>query len=75
MKLHPVARTAAIWSAAAIVVTSLSACVVAPIGHPHAYPGPVVVGPAPVVVAQPAPVVIYPAFRFGFGWYGHRHWR
>ena len=56
--------------AVALLMGSLSACVVAPVGYGHhgrGYRGPVAVEVAPVVVAPPAPVVVLPpAPRHGY---------
>jgi hypothetical protein len=55
------------------LVVSLSACVIAPIGHRHhgyGYGGQVAVEAAPVVVAPPPPVVVVrPAVRYGYPHY------
>jgi hypothetical protein len=68
MTVHPkfrstVAQTAKIGAklGALGLVVSLSACVIAPIGHRHhgyGYGGRVAVEAAPVVVAPPPPVVV-----------------
>ncbi len=74
------AKLAAKTGAAALLVASLGACVIAPARHaghgPEVYSGPVVVAPAPVVVAPPV-VVVRPAVRYGYGWRGrpHHHYR
>jgi hypothetical protein len=68
-ELKSVTAVVAKIGAIALVVASLSACVVAPIGHGYrhhgqGHAGPVVVEAAPVVVAPP--VVVRPAVRHGY---------
>jgi hypothetical protein len=71
-----VARSVTRLAVAALLASSLAACVVAPIGHPRAVvvAGPVVVEPAPVVVAPAPVVVVRPAVRRGYYPY-HYHYR
>jgi hypothetical protein len=63
-----VARSVTRLAVAALLASSLAACVVAPIGHPRAVvvSGPVVVEPAPVVVAPAPVVVVRPAWHYGY---------
>jgi hypothetical protein len=69
-QLKSVTSVAAKLGAVALVVASLSACVVAPVGYGHhgrGYGGRVAVEVAPVVVAPPPPVVVMPpAPRYGY---------
>jgi hypothetical protein len=69
-QLKSVTSVAAKLGAVALVVGSLSACVVAPVGYGHhgrGYGGHRSVEVAPVVVAPPAPVVVLPpAPRHGY---------
>jgi ribosomal protein L2 len=69
MKIAYVKRAAAIVGAVAALAT-LSACVIAPVAHPHGggYHRPVVVAPAPVVVRPPV-VVVRPGYYHGHGHY------
>jgi hypothetical protein len=69
-QLKSVTTAAAKLGAVALVVASVSACVVAPVGYGHhgrGYGGPVAVEVAPVVVAPPPPVVVTPpVVRYGY---------
>jgi hypothetical protein len=69
-QLKSASAVAAKLGAVALVVATLSACVIAPLGHGHhgrGYGGPVAVEVAPVVVAPPPPVVVMPpAPRYGY---------
>lgn len=66
-QLKSIATVAVKLGAVALMAASLSACVIAPIGHGyrhHEHSGPAVVEAAPVVVA-PA-VVVRPSIRHGY---------
>jgi hypothetical protein len=65
-------RRAAAVVGALVVLSTLSACVVAPVAYPYGggyHHRPVVVAPAPVVVRPPV-VVVRPG-----GYRGHGHYR
>jgi hypothetical protein len=67
-QLKSASAVAAKIGAVALVVASLSACVIAPVGYGHhgrGYGGPVAVEVAPVVVAPPV-VVTPPVVRHGY---------
>jgi hypothetical protein len=68
-QLKSIATVAVKLGAVALMVASLSACVIAPIGHGyrhHGHSGPVVVEAAPVVVTPPPAVVVRPSIRHGY---------
>jgi hypothetical protein len=69
-QLTSVTAVAAKLGAVAIVVATLSACVIAPLGYGHhgrGHGGHLAVDAAPVVVASPPAVVVMPpAPRYGY---------